>query len=112
MKIRDIMLLALLFGTALSRNSHADICYVDAGATGTRTGTSWVNAYQNREFALLQPTCSEFWIAKGVYKPTLGTNPSASFVINRDVKLYGGFAGRETSLDQRNPEVNLTVLSG
>ena len=56
-----------------------------------------------------------FWVAKGVYRPALPTDPSsedASFVLKDGVKLYGGFAGTETTLEQRDPKKNVTVLTG
>lgn len=36
----------------------------------------------------------------------------ATFLMHDHVELYGGFAGSETSLSQRDPDANVTVLSG
>src|SRR5689334_24327169 len=35
-----------------------------------------------------------------------------SFSLKSGVAIYGGFAGTETQLSQRNPATNVTVLSG
>jgi hypothetical protein len=51
-------------------------------------------------------------VADGTYKPTSGTERSVSFVVPAAVAVYGGFAGGETDLAQRNCAVNVTVLSG
>jgi len=101
--------------------------YVDADAVaGTDTGTSWPNAYLHLQDALDETNASgstdyEIWVAEGVYYPdeeSTGTdhtnnsqNESFLFLYN-NVKLYGGFSGGETSLNQRDWETNLTILSG
>lgn len=41
-----------------------------------------------------------------------GGGPQASFHLRNNVRLYGGFAGNETALNQRDPLNNPTVLSG
>ena len=49
----------------------------------------------------------------GVHKPA--TNPAqrtAVFALKSDVAIYGGFAGTETALNQRDWTLNVTVLSG
>lgn len=91
--------------------AHA-VCYVNGAATGKNDGSSWADAYTNPQFALLNTGCSEIWVAKGVYKPTLGTDRTVSFAIPPGITVYGGFAGGETSRDQRAPMINVTVLSG
>ncbi|HEX3897520.1 MAG TPA: hypothetical protein VHW73_15095 [Rudaea sp.] len=89
------------------------VCYVNGTATGANNGSSWIDAYTNPQFALLDPAvCMEIWVAKGVYKPTLGTDPTVYFEINAGVTIYGGFAGNEVVRDARVPAVNVTVLSG
>src|SRR5574342_685318 len=83
---------------------------VNLGASGS--GTSWANAYGNPQAALANAACTEIWVAQGTYKPTNGTDRTISFVLKSGVALYGGFAGSETLLTQRNLAVNPTILSG
>ncbi len=95
--------------------------FVKANATGANDGTSWANAYTNLQSALAYAQgagCGalEVWVAAGTYRPTQLADPadprSATFQLLDGVVLYGGFAGTETDLAQRNPAVNVTILSG
>lgn len=105
---------ALLFGLFLAVASlHANaVCFVDEKAIGSKTGTSWTNAYTDLQDALLNTTCKEVWVARGVYKPTSGSAITVSFVVVPGVALYGGFGGTETLRDQRDLARNRTILSG
>jgi predicted outer membrane repeat protein len=49
-------------------------------------------------------------VAEGTYTP--GTLPSDTFALTPGVDIYGGFAGSESSLNQRNIAANPTILSG
>ncbi len=99
-------------------SSAPDVLYVDASATGAATGLSWTDAFTNVQDALdFAISGIEIWVADGRYYPDEGgtANPddrAATFVLKNGVALYGGFAGGETSLGQRNPTANLTILSG
>lgn len=90
--------------------------YVDQAATGGDDGTSWADAYVNLQQALIQVGCTEgtdVWVAAGTYTPAgpAGDRTSA-FLLSSGLALYGGFAGGETSLEERDWEANLTILSG
>ncbi|WP_223788817.1 choice-of-anchor Q domain-containing protein [Marinicella meishanensis] len=81
-------------------------------------GACWQNAYDNLIDALevAGPT-SQIWVAAGVYLPDVDSggnsdDPSEAFEIPGEVSVYGGFAGTETALEQRDFNANLTVLSG
>ncbi|MEJ5200633.1 MAG: choice-of-anchor Q domain-containing protein [Anaerolineales bacterium] len=88
-----------------------DKIYVNASAMGANNGTSWQNAFTDLQSALVVATAGkQIWVAKGVYYP--GTTRTATFLLKEGVELYGGFAGNETQLSQRNPSLNPTVLSG
>ena len=54
----------------------------------------------------------EVWIAAGTYKPTTTTDRNIAFNLSEGIKLYGGFSGMETSLDQRNFLNNPSIFSG
>ena len=88
--------------------------YVDWDATGSNAGTSWENAYTDLQSALARAArgCGgeEIWVAAGLYSP--GISPTDTFAISEGVSVYGGFAGRETSLEQRNLNTYPSVLSG
>jgi parallel beta-helix repeat protein len=90
--------------------------YVDSAATGANDGTSWTNAYNDLQDALLAaksfPQITQIWIANGTYMPTAGTQRNASFILNDTMELYGGFAGGEVNLVDRDPAVNTVKLSG
>jgi len=89
--------------------------YVDTDATGNNTGDSWEDAMPDLQHALdLASRCigiTEIWVSEGIYVPAI-EGPDRSFKIQNGIKLFGGFTGIETLLDQRDPESNMTVLSG
>jgi predicted outer membrane repeat protein len=99
--------------SSVSAQSSTKIIYVNQAASGAINGSSWANAYTRLELALAAAQANDqIWIAKGIYRPTSTTNREASFVLKDQVKLYGGFAGTETSLNQRNITTHKTILSG
>ncbi|WP_417799794.1 PKD domain-containing protein [Tenacibaculum sp.] len=101
-------------GVASCSYPTATTLYVNASISGgTNDGSSWTNAYNNLQDAIWQTyICSnitEIWVAKGTYKPL---NETTAIEIPEGVSLYGGFAGTETALNDRDWTVNPTVLSG
>ncbi len=108
----------LLPAQELSKStSSGSTYYVDQDATGENNGSSWTNAYNNVDTALQAATAGDqIWVAEGVYIPTIRLDPvdpkSASFALKNGVAVYGGFAGNETELAQRDWVKNITILSG
>lgn len=93
------------------------IHYVDADATGSGDGTSWADAFPHLQAALaVADAGDQVWMAEGLYKPTDdGPDPedrTATFALSNGVALYGGFAGTETTLEERDWTVYETILSG
>ncbi|HLO42693.1 MAG TPA: choice-of-anchor Q domain-containing protein [Leadbetterella sp.] len=95
--------------------------YVKPIATGTGDGSSWTNASADLQAMLNASGANdEVWVAAGVYKPQKDGAGNASpsnvqnkvFWLKSGVKLYGGFAGTETSISQRVVSANKTILSG
>jgi hypothetical protein len=94
------------------------IIYVDASASGADTGANWTDAYPNLQDALAVATSiDQIWVAAGVYYPDEGggmtdDDRTMTFTLIDGVEMYGGFAGGETLLSQRDWGTNVTVLSG
>ena len=94
--------------------------YVKWNATGLNNGTSWNNAFTTLQRAISTTTNpgltdgDEIWVAGSpagiTYKP--GTSRNRAFGITKAITLYGGFAGTETLLSQRDFKTNETILSG
>ncbi len=97
--------------------SAQPIVYVDVDAPAGGEGGSWAEAYRSLHQALsaatLEPAIEEIWVAEGVYTPDRGLGDrDDAFELVSGVSLYGGFAGNETSVDERVPGAHPTVLSG
>ncbi len=122
-----VVLLALCLG---STSVHAQfdpqhIRAVDTSATGNNDGTSWENAYNFLKDALTfasvpQNGITEIWVAKGIYAPDRDTsnpggteNREATFLLDfNNITILGGFIGTEDDSIYRNPELNVTTLTG
>ncbi len=86
------------------------------------TGTSWATAKKDIQAAINEVAAGgAVWVGSGTYLPTLDPNGSATptdardktfYLTTKDVRVYGGFAGTESLLSQRNISTNLTILSG
>jgi len=97
------------------------IIRVDNDATGSNNGSSWTDAYTDLQTALNNSLEGDtIWVAEGIYKPsadkTGNVSPSdprtKTYKLKEEVPLYGGFSGTESKRKERDPENNITVLSG
>lgn len=100
--------LSFLFVLAATLGLSAQV-YVKHNATGSNNGTSWANAFTSLETALNNTSTGAVWVAAGTYRLSSST---ASFTIDSGLFLFGGFNGTESSVSQRNPATNVTILSG
>ncbi|WP_157716605.1 NHL domain-containing protein, partial [Roseivirga ehrenbergii] len=113
-----------------------NILYVNKDVRGGNgRGGSWANAVTELADALVwakenydntwATTPLQIWVAGGTYKPlytpedgedfAVGTDPrDNAFLLVNNVELYGGFAGTETALTDRDLSLtaNATILSG
>ena len=106
---------------------HANgILYVKKFSAGN--GSSWANALGEVADALkaakTNSAIKQIWVAGGIYKPfynpddtyfgNLTAGRNAAFVLIPGVEVYGGFAGTESSVNQRNLSntANQSTLSG
>ena len=107
------LFLLLLLLKALPASPAPIIWYVNHAATGANTGLSWEDAFVNMQDAIAVAQYGNLiWVAKGTYHPTQDGDREISFVLNNGVQWYGGFQGEETSLSERDWELNETILSG
>jgi len=109
-------------GVTVTAAGAAGILYVKSGGTGT--GSSWSCATGDLQAAINAAVSgNQIWVAGGTYIPNCRADATATittgdrnnaFVLKSGVKIYGGFAGTETSLLSRNLSItsNASILSG
>ena len=104
--MKKYLFLITLFLTALVASGAT--YYVVPNGAGNKDGTSWANAYADVQTAIdsaYNAGGGEVWIAKGTYKH------GSAMTMKNNVHIYGGFAGTETSKEER-VEGNNTILDG
>jgi predicted outer membrane repeat protein len=88
------------------------VVYVaSSNISGPWTGVSWSGAFTNVQDAITAAS-GPIWIAQGTYRPAVSADRTASFCFKPGTSVYGGFAGTESTLEQRNWSAHPTVLSG
>lgn len=105
--------------------SAGGIVYINKNSTGDGTGNSWANAVSELADALVaaktNTSIQQIWVAAGTYKPLYSPatinfgNPDGrnnAFLVVKNVKVYGGFAGTESVLADRVLNTNKSILSG
>lgn len=103
----------LLYSCCSGLLSAQQTWYVNHAAAGANNGLSWSDAFNSLQAALEEAQYGDqIWVAQGTYLPTADNNREVSFDLPRGVRLYGGFAGTETMLSQRNHQIHKTILSG
>lgn len=112
--MNKIYILTCFVITLLCASQLTAQTFVKSDAAGANNGTSWADAYTDLSDALSNSAPNdEIWVAAGIYKPGGATPDTTSFfTFPHDLSLYGGFAGTETLLTERDWLTNETILSG
>jgi hypothetical protein len=127
--MKSILLYLSLFTSIFVANAQ-NIRYVKPLSTGTGDGSSWANASHDLQAMMdsLKATGGQVWVAQGTYKPLYKLADTVSHIINRgnkiptndrhksfvlvkDVEVYGGFQGIVTDTDLRYRYFE-SILSG
>ncbi|PKO16156.1 MAG: hypothetical protein CVU39_09010 [Chloroflexi bacterium HGW-Chloroflexi-10] len=106
------LLVAMFFFGQPPRIAQAIIAtrYVKPDGVASGDCSTWAAAC-NLQYAISVATNSqEIWVMQGTYKP--GTTRDDTFILKNGVRYYGGFSGNESSFNQRNILLNVTILSG
>lgn len=94
-------------------NAQATVWYVNKNASGANDGTTWLDAFTDLQDGIAASSFGdEIWVAKGTYLPTTDNSRTKSFTIKNGTKVFGGFSGTETTSDERDFVLNVTILSG
>jgi parallel beta helix pectate lyase-like protein len=86
--------------------------YVDLAAPPDGDGLSWSSAMRTIEDALAVPGVEEIWVAQGTYFTPEHDGGLEMSCWWTGLRILGGFNGTETDENQRDPSLNLTIVSG
>jgi len=99
------LVLVALITAGLSSSGLAVVIRVKPDGSDGNDGSSWLLAKATVQASLEGAAAGdEVWVAAGTYLECV--------MPNNGVRLYGGFAGTETSRDQRDWTMNVTILDG
>lgn len=89
----------------LAPAAHPAVLFVSTNGQDSASGTSWANAKRSVTSALQAASgASDIWLSRGMY--------SEHLVLKPGIRIFGGFAGNETDLAQRDWHTNSSVIWG
>jgi hypothetical protein len=98
MNLLKIALLLFVFFSSIQQ-AYSTRYYITTDGTGT--GTSWTDALNSVQTAIdMAVEGDEIWVKTGTYTPD-ESDRTVAFTLSSGVKLYGGFGGSESSLEDR-----------
>ncbi len=106
-----VIFVVMLLSTSIEGTSYATIWYSASAPQGNNDCTTWENACMLKDALMKAQSGDQIWVKAGVHYPSTGDRTEA-FVLWQGVRVYGGFSGTETSLEQRDWLKNKTILSG
>ncbi len=110
------LLVVASLSAAIAPPASAAIRYVRASQSlplNQQDGLSWETAFVSLQAGIDAAVAGdEVRVASGTYRPTTGTDRTASFVLKQGVRLRGGYAGVGDSPDDRSVGTTKTRLSG
>ena len=97
--------LVVVLGLLGAGRVQAATIYVSTAGNDANDGLTWATAKKTVQAGLNAAVSGDqVWVAAGTYVQCI--------TLKAGVALYGGFAGTETDLSQRNWTANLTILDG
>ncbi len=105
-----VLTLAFWFTPFQRVQANPGVLYAAPESQASADCSDWDNACTLQTALSNAVNGDEIWVRMGVHYP--GTNRVDTFTLKSGVRVYGGFAGTETSLEQRSWVTNVTVLSG
>lgn len=107
MNVKQLLFFFLL---VCSFSLSAATIFVAPSGSADNSGQSWNAATTLNKALAIAQVGDQVWVAAGTYTP--GNSRTTTFTIKPGVQVFGGFAGIETSTEERNFAANLTILSG
>lgn len=99
---------------ATGKSTASSPVHVDLRNTqGSENGVSWTTAYRTLQAGLdaaRRRGSAEIWIAQGDYGEP--RNDGGTLHLWKNLRLYGGFTGVETSRQHRDPTIHPTIING
>ena len=97
----------ILLFTFISLWSQAQVIRVAPTPSGSGNGSSWANASSLQNAIANANANNQIWVKRGTYLISGTLNPD-----QYNLHIYGGFAGNETALNQRDWQNNITIFNG
>ena len=86
---------------------QAQVIRVAPTPSGSGNGSSWANASSLQNAIANANANNQIWVQRGTYLISGTLSPD-----QYNLHIYGGFAGNETALNQRNWQNNITIFNG